>query len=81
MKEKLVRMFRFADDKIAAILVSNPYLVYVITKDNDGYYYLSACQTADNVSRICLKCGTYDEMFACAKMLCNTTDIFCYDVK
>jgi len=86
MKEKLIKMFGFVDNEIATIVLGSPSLVYVITKFGDDYY-LDACQIEGNVSRICLKCGTYDEMFACVDMLryklCyeKGTDIFCYDVK
>ncbi len=68
MKEKLVRMFGFVDNEIVTIVLSSPFLVYVIAK-HDELYFLYACRIDDNVSRICLKCGTYDEMFACVDML------------
>ncbi len=83
MKERLVKRLGFADDKIAAIVVSNPYLAYVIIKESDGNYYLYACQIEGETFKICLKCGTYDEMFSCADMLCYeyTKKTFCYYVK
>ncbi len=76
-------MFGFSDDEIKAIIIENPYLVYVIVNDFDNYHYLYACQTGDNISRICLKCGTYEEMCKCAEILCYDFNIkiISYDVK
>lgn len=68
MKEKLVRMFGFVDNEIVMIVLGSPCLVYVIAK-HDEDYFLYACQTEGNVSRICLKCGMYEEMFSCVDML------------
>ncbi len=81
MKEKLVRMFGFADNDIVTIFLHSPSLVYVITNPDD-YCYLYACRIEDNLSSICLKCGSYGEMVTCAEMLTYSCkqETFRYDV-
>ncbi len=69
MKEKLVRMFGFKEDSIVNVLGDNQYTVYVITK-TVSTYDLYVCRLVDGVSRIWLKEGAYEELYACVAMLC-----------